>query len=132
MKSNEIQDKIDDLLLLLDKYSIDKLNDLYREMEVKLEIESFSKNPNVRWSESLKKKMIQQAKRKRITPSKQKYLKELLTQTKDFENQSFLQIAISDVIHIIDAIKKIVDEPSKAKLLLIEFSGLTPNKLDTG
>ena len=95
MKSNEIQDKIDDLLLLLDKYSIDKLNDLYREMEVKLEIESFSKNPNVRWSESLKKKMIQQAKRKRITPSKQKCLKELLTQTKDFENQSFLKIAIS-------------------------------------
>jgi len=121
MRKNKIRNRIDTLLTLLKKYSIEELNDLYRAKEVELEINSFSQKKTVKWSDKLKKKMIQQAKKKRIFPSKQKYLKGLLKEIEEFDYQVYIEEAISDAISIIEKTKIHRVNQSKLKLLLIEF-----------
>ena len=63
-----MEELINRMIGILNRYSIEDVNKLYRDKEVELEITSFSKHPEVKWSELLKKKMIQAAKRKRIAP----------------------------------------------------------------
>jgi len=116
MTENKIQNRIDRLLELLQKYSVEEINELYRQKEVELEIKSFSQNPTVKWSEKIKKRMIQQAKKKRISPSRQVYLKDLIKNTLEFKYQTYIDDATSDAITIIEKIKDF-----QVQLLSIEF-----------
>ena len=58
-----MEDSINRLIGILNRYSIDDVNKLYRDKEVELDIESFTIHADVTWSDSLKKRMIQAAKR---------------------------------------------------------------------
>lgn len=114
--------RIETLLNILNKYSVAEINKIYRDKEVQLEIESFTKHPDVRWSEKLQKKMIQQAKRKKISQGRQDFLTELLKEIKDYSQDENTQIAIGDLQLMFSNLEKLNIEKDEIKLILIEFS----------
>lgn len=117
---------INRLLNILNRYSINEVNKMYRDKEVELEIASFSKSPDVRWSESLKKRMIQAAKRKRIAPGRIKYLEDQIEQLNGYDLKEHIEIASDDVIKLLANLAKAEINLEAVVLLHIEFADLYP------
>lgn len=117
-----MKERIDKLLEILNKYSTAEINKIYRDKEVELEIESFTKHPDVRWSESLKKKMIQAAKRKRISKGRIKYLEDQIKELNTYNSEKQIKMATEDLKLLIENISKKGLANSKVNLLHIEFS----------
>ena len=114
--------RIKNLLKILNNYSIQELSKIYRDKEVELEIESFTKHPDVRWSESLKKRMIQAAKRKRIAPGRSKYLEEQIKKINNYKLKEHIQDANNDLILMVKNLQRNNFELKNIVLLHIEFS----------
>lgn len=112
------------LLQLLNKYSIDDINKLYRDKEVELEIASFTKYPDVKWSEPLKKKMIQQAKRKKISPGRQKYITNLITLLNDYPFNQHLKTSQNDLTQLFANLEKSKIDKKSIRIMHIEFSDM--------
>lgn len=119
-----MEDRINSLIEILNNYSIKEINKIYRDKEVELEIESFTKHPDVRWSESLKKRMIQSAKRKRISPGRMKYLDEQIKDLNSYNQDEHVKLASGDINCMIENLKNKGLANAEVYLLHIEFSDL--------
>lgn len=117
-----MKERIDRLLEILNKYSTAEINKIYCNKEVELEIESFTKHPDVGWSESLKKKMIQAAKRKRISKGRIKYLEDQIKELSSYNSEKQMELATEDLALLIENLSKRGLSNSEVKLLHIEFS----------
>lgn len=117
-----MEELINRMIGILNRYSIEDVNKLYRDKEVELEITSFSKHPEVKWSELLKKKMIQAAKRKRIAPGRIKYLKDQIGQLNNYSQEEHLEVAIEDIKRLINKLTKTDIQLNDIVLIHIEFS----------
>lgn len=113
--------RISDLLKLANRYSVEELDIMYREREIELEKASFTKDIDVKWSEALKKKMLQQAKRKKISKGRKEYIFQLIEALNSFNYEDYLSIAISDAEKIIQKAAKLNFHPADLKLMHIEF-----------
>lgn len=122
-----MQQRITNLLGILNKSSVEDINKIYKDKEVELEKESFTKHPDVRWSESLKKKIIQTAKRKRIAPGRIKYLEEQIDQLNNYKQDEHLEVAIEDAKRLINKLAKSNIQLNNIVLIHIEFSDGQPN-----
>ncbi len=119
-----MKERIDRLLEILNKYSISEVNKIYRDKEVELEMEYFTKYPDVRWSESLKKKMIQAAKRKQISKGRKKYLEDQVKELCSYNIEEQIKLATEDLKLLIENLSKSGLTLYEVKLLRIEFSDL--------
>ncbi|MFZ1790184.1 MAG: hypothetical protein WAT92_17825 [Saprospiraceae bacterium] len=117
---------INRLLGILNRYSVEDINRIYRDKEVELEIESFTKHPDVRWSDSLKKKMIQAAKRKRISAGRIKYLESQIDNLNSYIQEEHVKIALDDVIKMLKNLENAKLANSDPFLLHIEFDQFQP------
>ena len=117
-----MEETINRLITILNKYPVKELNKIYRDKEVELEIASFTKYPDVRWSENLKKRMIQAAKRKRISKGRIKYIEEQIDELNSYNIGGHINTAISDVKQMFEILDKTNIEKSEINLLHIEFS----------
>lgn len=106
---------------LINKYSIEEINTIYRNKEVALEIESFNKDPDVNWSEPLKQKMIQQAKRKKISDGRKKYLAQLIENVNNYDTSDLQQRATADLILLFENLNKLNIQLENINIILIEF-----------
>lgn len=125
-KIQRMQQRINELLNILNSYSVEEINQLYRDKEVELEIESFTKHPDVRWSDSLKKKMIQAAKRKKIAPGRMQYLEDQIKQLNEYNLTDHILTATEDFKTLINNLKKTDVELNSVVLMHIEFSDFNP------
>lgn len=116
-----MKDSINRLLGILNRYSIDDVNKLYRDKEVALEIESFTKHPDVTWSDSLKKRMIQAAKRKRISAGRIKYLESQIEELNAYNQEEHVKLALEDIIRMLKNLENTELPNSDTFLLHIEF-----------
>ena len=117
-----MEDTINRLLGILNKYSIKEVNTFYRDKEVELEKASFTKYPDVKWSDNMKKRMIQEAKRKRISTGRRKYIEEQIIELNDYNIKQHTQEAENDVIRMFENLNKTEIPVSDIVLLHIEFS----------
>lgn len=122
-----MQTRINTLVDLLSKYPVDTINKLYNAKEIELEVESFTKHADVKYSETLKKKMIQQAKRKKISLGRQKYLNQLIQNTNQFNHHDYLDLAKSDIIKLIKELNALDIKNQEIRLIHIEFSDYNQN-----
>lgn len=114
------------LLDILNRYPISEVNRMYRDREVELEVESFTKYPDVRWSDHMKKKMLQDAKRKKISPGRIKYLESQITELNNYAQKTHVNNAGEDVITMISKWQSLGISSSEICLLHIEFSDWYP------
>ncbi len=117
-----LEDRIEYLVALLNKYTVEDVNQLYREKEVQFELEYFEKYPHVKWASPLKKRMIQEAKRKKISDGRKKYLAQLIEQINSYDKKNHLEMAIKDMDEMLRNLDKAKIDKTKIRLLYIEFS----------
>jgi hypothetical protein len=121
-----MQNTINRLIEILNRYSIKEVNSIYREKEVELEIASFTKHPDVKFSESLKQRMIQSAKRKRISPRRIKYLEDQISELNSYNQEEHEKIAIEDLFNMLKVLDSAKLPKSEIVLLHIEFNEFNP------
>jgi len=119
-----MEENINRLLRILNRHSIKDVNRLYRDKEVGLEIESFTKHPDVRWSDDLKRRMIKAAKHKRISPGRIKYIEEQIRELNTYAQEEHIKKAAEDVYNMIENLQNLGVSNSEILLLRIEFSEL--------
>lgn len=120
--------RINQLLELLNKHTIGELNLLYRDKEVELEHEALIRRPDV-WAEPMKKKIIQQAKRKKILEGQKKYLASILEQINGFSYKSYLKAAIEDLERLFNEIVGYGFYLPGLALMHIEFQDYNQNAI---
>jgi hypothetical protein len=77
-----LEKRIDFLSGLLSNYDIEYLDKKYREIELRHTQESFQK---ARYSDTMKKRMLAEAKRKNISKSKKLYIQSLISRNENFD-----------------------------------------------
>lgn len=117
-----MEDRVEKLLGILNKYTVEEISRLYRNHKVKEQTEYFTKYPEVRWSEAMKKNMIQAAKRKRITLSRMKYIQAQINELNNYNDLEHVSLAVKDLNHFFEALKERVTNLANVVLLHVEFS----------
>jgi hypothetical protein len=121
-----MEELINRLIGILNRYSIEDVNNLYRDKEVELEITSFTKHPDVQWSDSLKKRMIQAAKRKRISAGRIKYLESQINELNSYIQEEHVKLALDDVLKMLKNLENAELANREIFLLHIEFDQFRP------
>lgn len=119
-----MEESINRLLRILNRYPVKDVSKMFRDKEVELEIESFTKYPDVKYSDNLKKRLIQQAKRKRISPGRVKYLEGQINELNSYTLEEHIRVAIEDLSAMIENLQNKGLPNSEIILLHVEFSDL--------
>lgn len=114
--------RIDKLLKILNQYSVEEINLLYKKQELEAESGAFTNHPDVKWSESLKKKILEEAKGIEIPDSAKQYLTDLIQRLNDYDESEHLETARADVRIMFAALKDSGVDQNAIRLIHIEFS----------
>ena len=102
----QLETRIKKLTTILNKYEVEDLNQKYKEAELNMVISNFTKYPEVRYSENMKKRMINEAKRKKISKSKMDYIQFLIDKNNHFDYKKYQTEIYSQVSQFFDDLEK--------------------------
>ncbi|MEZ4920353.1 MAG: hypothetical protein R2792_14720 [Saprospiraceae bacterium] len=120
-----METRLNFLVGLINKYPVESISKLYRDTEVNAVVDYFTKYPNVKWSEALKKKELQKAQRLRISPGRMLYLQELIENINAFEFEAHIEPVKLDINRLLAAIYASGVETNAIRRILIGFSTYT-------
>jgi phosphatidate phosphatase PAH1 len=104
----------------LNKFSSNEIDTIYRQMELKIQMAYFEEYPDVRYSDKLKKRMIQQAKRKRISKGRLELIETLKSRVNSFfEEDNSLNFKI-ELLKIAQRIYTECSNKNEINTILIE------------
>ncbi|PHN02570.1 hypothetical protein [Flavilitoribacter nigricans] len=116
----KLEERIEYLKGIVSKYTVDEIEKLYREEEVQNLKDHLAKHPDVKYSDSMMKKMIRQAKSKRISPGRKNYLERLIQNTSKFNYALHIEKSQKKVDEFITTLKNKIEGENRARLIHIE------------
>lgn len=116
----ELKKRIQKLSKIVSSHSIKAINKLYKEEEVNYVMNHLKKYPHVKYSEQMLKRTIREAKAKRISPGRCKYVQFLIDKNNEFDFEKYRSLINTQVDQFIETLNEQIKEPNLVSLIHIE------------
>ena len=118
----ELEKRIQKLSKIVSSHSIKDINKLYKEEEVNSVMDHLKKFPHVKYSEQMLKRIIREAKAKRISPGRCKYIQFLIDKNNEFDFEKYHSLINSQVDQFLETLNEHIKEPNLVRLIHIEHN----------
>lgn len=98
------EDRISYLGQLINKNTVEEINAIYKAAEVEKMTNYFTKHPDVKYSEEMKKRMIREAKSKKISKSRMDFIQSLIDLNNDYEKEKTSIDLKEEVLFFLDSL----------------------------
>ena len=115
-----LESRIKKLSNIIFNTEFEEIKQIYKDEELNYVLINFEKYPEVRYSDSMKKRIINEAKRKRISKTRLDYIQTLVKMNAEFSYQNFNTEIRNQVNKFLGLLGKRIEQPDLVRLIHLE------------